>query len=637
MKKDKTFNKSIISIIAVIFITLLGILLRLIPSFKYPIWGIDFGVYYNLTSKIISTNEIFANLPSVWGTSGYGSFPVFYWMMDIVYKLTGFSVQFILLHFSPIFAGFTIPIVYLIAKKLTENNEISIISSLLFAINPLEVFETSMVGLLIFGHIFLLLSILFYLYTWNNTKYYVPLSISSFALILSHHLSTFMFIISIIGIIFFRKIFDENYRTFKYDFIYLLIFSIVTFYYWLAFVPSMYGFFSGAFNELLPWYTVLILYFAIIIMILLYAHKFKNFILFLEKIYKIIKNRYLYLIFFLISFTIFLVLATIGINGMKITDIGILFALPFIFLFSFVGIGLKYISDFPSTKIFLIGWSSFLALFLFLSTITWNGILIPYRYIEYLFEPLSIISAIGIYYTYKQLQFNENIGINVPDCKSESENKVIQKRNRSENKPFYSLPLNLSLIGFSFSKRKGNYNNIKRIFAILLGISIILSIGTIYPLAEQVSGISENYVTNVMMSGIIWLEKNGNKNYSVATDAVDGIYLDALGFNTTFEYTYKLWISTDWYDALYELEGFNGTFPKVGYVLINSNMYYNGVYGYQLSLNPSYDPPVIISKVSFEKFFKEPFQEVYYNSSKDGSQWVYVFQVNWTYIYNHAG
>ncbi|MEM0137278.1 MAG: dolichyl-phosphate-mannose--protein mannosyltransferase, partial [Thermoplasmata archaeon] len=143
---------------------------------------------------------------------------------------------------------------------------------------------------------------------------------------------------------------------------------------------------------------------------------------------------------------------------------------------------------------------------------------------------------------------------------------------------------------------------------------------------------SQNYVTPVMMSGIYWIEKNGNKNYSVATDAVDGLYLEALGFNSSFEYTYYLWNSSYWKDAIYELNGFNGTYPKIGYVLINSNMYYNGVYGYELSTHPSYDPPIYISNSSFEKFFSEPFEKVYYNSTYDNSQWVYVFIVNWTYI-----
>ncbi len=636
-KKDfngKVFVKSTISVVS---ITLLGILLRFLPSYKYPIWGVDFGIYYNLTTKFLVTNEIFPNFPSIWGSSGYGFFPVFYWMMGIVYKLTGLGVQYLLLYSTPIFAGLTIPILYFIAKKITGVNEIAIISALIYAINPMEVFETSMVGLLIFGHLFLLLSILFYLYTEKNTRYYIPLAISSMALILSHHLSTYMYIISLIGIIFLRKIFDKNYNNFKYDFIYLLSFSGTTFFYWLAFVPSMSGFFSSAFEGFLPWYLIIVLYFSLVILLLSYAKKFRRFILLLKNIFSNnLKNRYLYFPFFIISFVIFIMLSTTGINGVKISNLGIILALPYIILFSFVGIGLKYVSNNSSKKIFLFGWVSFLILSLIYSTITWNGILIPYRYLEYLFEPLSIISATGIYYTYKHLPSIQVKDQSIQYIPLRSEFNVFTMFYGFENRLVSSIPLISSLSVTYLPVRKSRHKNVKRFFAILLGFSIIFSIGTIYPLAEQVSGTSQNYVTPVMMTGILWLEKYGNKNYSVATDAVDGLYLEAQGFNTTFEYTYKLWNSTNWYDAIYELEGLNGTYPKVGYVLINSNMYDNGVYGYELSTHPSYDPPVIISNSSFAKFFNEPFVEVYYNSSEDGSQWVYVFQVNWMYIENYS-
>ncbi len=636
MKREINGKFSIKNILAVISITLLGIFLRILPSYKYPIWGVDFGIYYNLTSKYFLTNQIFPNFQSIWGSSGYGYFPVFYWIMGLVYKLTGMSVQFILLHISPIFAGLTVPIIFIIAKKLTGSKQIGIIASLLYAINPMDVFETSMVGLLIFGHLFLLLSILFYLYTWKNTKYYILLSLSSLALILSHHLSTYMYIISIVGIIFFRRIFDNDYKTFRYDFIYLIAFSSSIFFYWLTFIPSMQGFFSDAFNGFLPWFVIIILYFSTVSLLIFYANKFKNFILSIKRLFKFeLRDRYLYLSFLFTSITIFIILSTTGINGIRITNYGLLYALPYILVFSFVGIGLKHIKNHKKARIFLFGWFSLLTISLIFSTITWNSILIPYRYLEYIFEPLSIISAIGIYYIYKQLPSHQMNDQNIVYVPARIENNVITLFYGFENRLVYSVPLITGISHSIIISRKNGYRNIKRVFALFLIFSIIFSIGTIYPLAEQVSGTSQNYVTNVMMSGIMWLEKNGNKNYSVATDAVDGLYLKALGFNTTFEYTYKLWNSSNWYDAIYELEGLNGTYPRVGYVLINSNMYCNGVYGYELSTHPSYDPPVIISNSSFEKFFNEPFIEVYYNSTQDGSQWVYVFQVNWTYIDNY--
>lgn len=620
------------SIVAVI--TLLGILLRSIPSFNYAIWGVDFGIYYDITTAFVNLGQIFTTFPSIWGTSGYGDFPMFYWTMIFLHDITGLSVQYLLLHFTPIFAGLTIPLIYLIARKLTKSDFIGIVSALFLAINPMEVFETSMVGLLVFGHVFLLLSILLFIYTRDNPKYFIPLTFSSVALILSHHLTTYMYILSIIGIIYVTKIFHPDYKNFKYEFTYLLAFSASTFFFWLKFIPSMYGFLTQAFLGILPWYLVIVVFYLLIAILFLTEGKIrKYFVMIIESKKLSIKNIYFYAITMVISFTILILLITIGIKGIKISVDGFLLSIPFLITLGFTGVGINEGRNYPQVKVILGGWVLFLAVSMVFSIITWNGVLIPYRYLEYIFEPFSIYGAIGVYSLYSSIktysQKNKHDGIiyiypstNMSGVISGTENRI-------------SAPLAFSSFGRIqkiYVRRVQKYKNLRGIFLAILIVTVLLSMVTAYPFVNQVSETSQNYVTPVMMGGINWLEKYGNRSYSVATDAVDGLYLEAFGFNTTFEYAYKIWNSTNWYAAIYELEGLNGTYPKVGYVLINSNMFYNGVYGYELATHPSYDPPIMMSNASLDKFFHEPFIEVYYNSTADNSQWVYVFEVNWTYI-----
>jgi len=625
--------------ILVSLITIVAIFLRSIPSFRYAIWGVDFGIYYDLTTAFVNLGLVFKTLPSIWGGSGYGDFPLFYWVMIFLHDVTGISIQNLLLHATPVFAGLTIPIIYLIAKKLTNSEFIGIISALFLAINPMEVFETSMVGLLVFGHLFLLLSILFFIYTRENKKFYIPLFFSSVALILSHHLSTYMYIISIIGIIYLTKIWKNDYKNFKFEIIYLILFSGLTFLYWLMFIPSMYDFITEAFLRILPWYFVIaIFYFALFL--LFYTEKYvkKYFILFMTTNKLNIKNIYYYIISLFLSLTVLVLLITIGINGIKISLDGMLLSIPFILTLGFIGVGVNDSRHFENAKIILGGWIFFLSMSMIFSLITWNGVLIPYRYIEYIFEPFSIFGAIGVYSFYKsfvkyssKLKSREIVYF-YPQTYNNFNGAVLGAENRLAAPIVVSLPNQLRKV---YIKKSSGFRNLRSLFLTILIVTVLISIVTAYPFVNQVSETSQNYVTPAMMGGINWLEKYGNKNYSVATDAVDGLYLEAFGFNTTFEYTYKIWNCTNWTDAIYELEGLNGTYPKVGYVLINSNMFYNGVYGYELLTHPSYDPPIIMSNASFDKFFQEPFIQVYYNSTSNGSQWVYVFQVNWTYINNY--
>ncbi len=639
MDKNDKRRTEIRNWIIVSLITLVGVLLRSLPSLRYAIWGVDFGIYYDLTTAFVNLGQIFTTLPSIWGTSGYGDFPMFYWTMIFLHDLTGISVQTLLLHFPPIFAGLTIPIIYLIAKKITGSDFIGILSALFIAVNPLEVFETSMVGLLVFGHVFLLLSILLFIYTKDNVKYYIPLAFSSLALILSHHLTTYMYIISIIGIIYFKKIVEKDYRNYKYDIIYLFAFTSTTFFFWLTFIPSMYGFITGAFLGLLPWYLVIALFYILILILLSTVKYVRKYFLIVLKTNKFdYKDIYYYAFTIFLSLSVLILLITIGIKGIKISEMGVFLSIPFIVTLGFVGVGVKNVKEYPYGEIILGGWIFFLSISMIFSLITWNGVLIPYRYLEYIFEPFSIFAGIGVYAFYKTLRHytikvkNRDVIYVYPQQQNNFGGTVLGSENRLAAPMVITFPNEIKRI---YIKKPRGYKNLRPLFITIIIVTVLLSVVTAYPFIDQVSETSQNYVTPVMMSGINWLEEYGNKKYSVATDAVDGLYLEALGFNSTFEYTYKIWNSTNWNSTVYELEGLNGTYPEVGYVLINSNMFYNGVYGYELVTHPSYDPPVMMSNASFDKFFHEPFQEVYYNSTVDGSQWVYVFMVNWTYINNY--
>jgi hypothetical protein len=627
LRMKKKFTGPISLFVSIFLISLIGILLRILPSYRYSIWGVDYGIYYALTTAFVNLGLVFNSLPSIWGSSGYGNFPMFYWTMVLIHYATGLSINTLLLKVPPIFAGLTIPIIYLIAKKITNSSFIGIVSALFLAVNPLEIFETSMVGLLVFGHLFLLLSILFFIYSREKRLYYIPLVLSSIALLLSHHLSTYMYILSIFGIIYLTRILKGKYKIYHIEVAYFLSFISATFLYWITRVPSMSSFIEQAFLGTLPWYVVITIFYLLVLFLLYITRYIEGFARNL-KVSIEMKYTYSFLLTLFLVFSIFILLITIGIKGIKINYIGIVYSLPFIITLGFIGIGINRVKDYADAKIILFGWISMMSIALIYSTVTWNGVLIPYRYLEYLFEPFSIFGGIGVYEIYKsnsEKMKDEDRYYYLPP-EGIVRGTILGQEVRT-SPPIY-IP---SGVGKKILIRveKGDF---RTIFTILLVIIAMVSLVTAYPLINQVGEISQNYVTPVMMSGIIWLEKHGNKNYSVATDAVDGLYLEALGFNSTFEYTYHLWNSTSWKDAIYELNGLNGTYPRVGYVLINSNMYYNGVYGYQLSTHPSYDPPVYISNSSFQKFFNEPFEKVYYNSTSDNSQWVYVFYVNWTYI-----
>jgi hypothetical protein len=635
----KVKEKRLSIIISLISITILGIFLRSIPSIIYPIWGEDFGVYYAVTTAFISSNNLFGSITSLWGNSGYGNFPMFYSIIEFIHFITGTNVHFLLLHITPIIGGLTVPILYFIAKKVTGSNSIALLSAIFLAINPIDIFETSMVGLLVVGHVFLLLSILFFIYTRENRKYFILLIISSAALILSHHISTFMYILSIIGIIFWSRFQVKEYITFRYEAIYLILFTVSTFLYWIIRSPSMEGFISGALHNYLSWYIILLLFYLFLLVLYLFANYIRNRNIDITKYFLKIKDFHYFMATTLILIIIALLGVIIGVNGPKISIISIIYSLPFILTLGFIGIGIRHLPEYKNAYIFVTGWFGFLIIGLVISFVTLNSVIYPYRYLEYIFEPLSIVAAIGVIgvYQYYKTEARSIRKVKVINTKrtetimartiTAGMNPTFEVYNVSINKPHYTV-----------TELRDSKKDARIILISFFAIIIMTSATMSYPIisnAEQIE--APQYISTATMNAISWLQINASKNHSIATDFINGIYLESLGFNSSFEYDSVLWNATNWIPTINELEGLNSTYPvqypypSVMYVLIDSAMYSNGVYGYKYSDNP-YAPPIQMGYDGFEKFFSEPFTKVYYNTTSL-SQWAYIFQVNWTYIY----
>ncbi|MGC8584777.1 MAG: hypothetical protein ACP5RZ_00980 [Thermoplasmata archaeon] len=627
--------KNIYTYIYLGLIAILASILRLIPSFNYYVWGVDFGIYYSILKSLSIQNLIYRPMNSIWGTSGYGYFPVPYILMEGFHYITGLNIHFIMMHFPQVFSSLTVMGIFVISKKLTGSNTVSLLSSLIVAINPFDVFEESMVGLLNFGHVFLIFSIMFlFLYIKYKKISYIYFSfISAILLMLSHHFSTLMFIISLSSIAVYFKMKNNKDKVLLY---YTIVYSMAVFSYWIFFVPSMKSFLQqGLFG--IPYYIVPFLFMGIF---LLLYHNFENIFRIIKNASYILKkgnglfdNLNLYIYFLTVSVVIEGLLLY-GINGIRINLDVFIFSVPFLFIISFSGIGFRNIRKYEHS-FFINIWIVSLTLVFLFSLATWNGILIPYRFLEYIFEPMGIVSSIGIYESYKIMNKKFRNNLNAKIVRIYRDSPGMHGINLNYGGMYFRLYNPNTSNSSSRILLKFDRVNLIPLFISILVIIFFFTTITVYPIVNQVNETSQNYITPVMMSGLDWIIKNGNENYSVATDAVDGLYLESYGFNSTFEYTYNLWLSTNWTSTINELEG-NNTYPKIGYVLINSNMFNNGIYGYELSTHPSYDPPIYLNNTTFDKFFSPPFYVMYYNSSLDHTQWVYVFGVNWTYIQNYV-
>ena len=623
--------------IYLVVVTLFAIILRSIPAWMYSAWGNDFGIYYSITIEFLQKKNPFYEYPAIWGSSGYGSFPMLYLIILFFHAITGIAPNVLLLKIPPVIGGLCVVPLYFITYTLTRNRKLSLIASFLLAINPVHMYQTSMPYFLTIGHFFLLLSIYFFIKWQEEKKYFYYLVLTSLLLLLSHHLTTYMFIISSLGISFILQIYARNSkRKTKRNFLFVSLYSGVVFAYWLTRVKGMYSFLSSPFHHLIPWYGTIILFYVALYLLYLLSFHLK-----LTKLSKVrkwigeIKISHIFSFSLAFSMVVFLLLALVGLRGYYIPFTAILYSIPFMLTIGFMGVGLSRM--YKNSRMFYVvtGWLGAITLSMLFSVITW-GSLEPWRHIEYMMEPLSIVGAWGVGEVLRSKMFKKvsikkrvKVVLEAPiyimshrtsiDSPMPMETSVPVASGRQIREPMeyeevYPIGRNMQIIFVS-------------IFIFLLLMTGI----TAFPFMEQIEHPRKQGIPPVVMSGINWVVLNADKNYTVATDHLIGSVVEAYGFNSSFEYNYKLWNATSWEDCMWELMGLNGTYPPIKYIIISSSMYELGVYGYNESKNPL-EPPVQMGKAGYEKFKKKPFDLVFKNSTPDNSDWVEVYMVDWNYI-----
>ena len=112
---------------------------------------------------------------------------------------------------------------------------------LLFAVMPFHVYQTSHASPLTVGHFFMMLSLYLFIKFRQDLRYVIPLSISTILLVMSHHLTTYFYLISLIMIVFVENASIKEWaRSLKKDVLYILATSGLIFSYWMIVATPVY-------------------------------------------------------------------------------------------------------------------------------------------------------------------------------------------------------------------------------------------------------------------------------------------------------------------------------------------------------------------------------------------------------------
>jgi len=592
-----------------ILVTGIAIIVRSLPAWTNAAWGCDFGIYYGLTNSLIKNGELF-NSYYGWGGS-YQYFPVLYAITGVAHWITGIDVLTIMPKVAPIFGGLSIMIFYFIVSELIGNKKIAMFSSLLLAVMPFHAYQTSHASPLTMGHFFIMLSIYFFIKYRQDFRYIIPLFISTILLIMSHHLTTYFYLISLVFIVFVENASRKEWApSLRFDVSYILLASSLIFSYWAFIATPVYKSFM---NTGITLGSISIE--SNVTIALFYILFFSSFvIIWLKRRLNIFFEREdanINSCIVKFSITLIIGLTAMGIfsifkmpwTNFSLTPLSIIYSIPLLLIFGFGVAGFRH-SRFIKNGFFIRGWLMAILLSFTYGLVTNSWTLYPHRHLEYMMAPLSVISIYGIRSIFLNLNY-------------ESLSKRIRKI------PHASTQL-LS------QSRKTRFVK-KRQLAYMLVVIVLVTTNavSIYPSHESLNA-SYEVITNENLSVTEWMKENIDRNNSVtASDHRLARMIEAVGFNTTLDETSITWDAVNLSDYIDELYGIGKNHSRITHIVIDDIMR-------ERVVHVGFGKITYMTNESYDKFHSQLFVLAYRNATIDQNMveihWTEVYSINWTYI-----
>ncbi|MFW6072001.1 MAG: hypothetical protein ACOC6U_00715 [Thermoplasmatota archaeon] len=377
-----------------------SILIRTIPLFGNTLWGIDCGEYVYYTNQWVTNGRTYLSVDG-WGQA-YPYFPGMLIVSSSFHLLTGLPVTSSTMFVPVILSALSPLFIFLLAHKITRNKKPSLISALFFTVLPPVIYNYSQpkpetLGVLIF--LFLLTTIIS---LRDNDKVSLLLIISSFSLVLTHHLTSYFMILFLVGGFFLLSLWVNKRKSLERKRIYFYIFfAALTVSFWLS-VPTFR--YNRLYEALIfPSYSIVIVPFLVLLFITLIA-KFREKIEYFMSINLHEQDIKRFIMISLVTIIITIVILSAIAFGVftKEAEIGfsIYLYIPIMFLSLFSLFSRKIIKAYKEGP-FVLGWLFFTALSVTAGLIFGSTSLRSIRHVSFFIIPLSLLFGIGIYQFYQ--------------------------------------------------------------------------------------------------------------------------------------------------------------------------------------------------------------------------------------------
>ncbi len=180
---------------------LLLVFVALEPLGTFPIFGSDTGEYYRLTATLLTTGH----LPSAAAYAGWGfaysEFPGLFEISAATAGATGAGVLPTLQVVAPVLSALAVVPLFLAFRRFVANDTVAILGATLGALFMPRIFSVAHPAPLALGDFFVIAMVWMFLESRREVRWYLPLGVTAGALIVTHHLSMYFFLVSALGLV----------------------------------------------------------------------------------------------------------------------------------------------------------------------------------------------------------------------------------------------------------------------------------------------------------------------------------------------------------------------------------------------------------------------------------------------------
>ena len=180
-------------------LALVLVFLALEPYLSYAVFGSDSGEYYRLTVDLVSTGTLpHGAAYAGWG-SAYPDFPGIYLVAGAAAGALGIDTFSALAVVVPVIAVLSVFPLFLLFRRLYPQDTVALLAAGLASVAMPRLFSIAHPAPLALGDFLCVGGLWMLVESRRDVRWYLPLSLTSGALIVTHHLSSYFFAVSALG------------------------------------------------------------------------------------------------------------------------------------------------------------------------------------------------------------------------------------------------------------------------------------------------------------------------------------------------------------------------------------------------------------------------------------------------------